>query len=86
MKAKIFTRAELLDPKMPADLSKALAATPRAKATWDDITPIARRDWIHRKTNRNPQAPHRESPQHALPRKAKGVLLWRGKLDIEDAG
>jgi hypothetical protein len=36
------------EPKAPADLRKALAAAPvRARAVWSDITPIARRDWIH---------------------------------------
>jgi len=34
-------------PKVPADLHKALAAAdPKARATWSDITPVARRDWI----------------------------------------
>ena len=31
---------------MPADLRKALASAPKARAVWSDITPIARRDWI----------------------------------------
>jgi translation initiation factor IF-1 len=36
------------ETKMPADLRKALAgAVPKARAVWADITPIARRDWIH---------------------------------------
>jgi len=35
------------EPKVPADLRRALAANPAAKATWADITPVARRDWIH---------------------------------------
>ena len=36
------------EPTVPADLRKALAAaTPKARETWSDITPIARRDWIH---------------------------------------
>ena len=35
------------EPKLPADLKRALAAQPAAKATWADITPVARRDWIH---------------------------------------
>ena len=35
------------EPKVPADLRKALAAAPKARALWSDITPIARRDWIH---------------------------------------
>lgn len=34
------------EPAVPADLHKALAANPTAKATWSDITPVARRDWI----------------------------------------
>lgn len=34
------------EPKLPPDLRQALAAHPAAKATWDDITPVARRDWI----------------------------------------
>src|SRR5215831_17955947 len=33
--------------KMRAGLRKALAAAPKARALWSDITPIARRDWIH---------------------------------------
>lgn len=31
---------------IPPDLRKALAAAPAAKAQWDDLTPIARRDFI----------------------------------------
>jgi hypothetical protein len=34
------------EPRVPDDLRKALAAQPDAKATWDDITAVARRDWI----------------------------------------
>jgi hypothetical protein len=34
------------EPSVPADLRKALAADPKARALWADITPIARRDWI----------------------------------------
>ena len=35
------------EPKVPADLRKALADNPGAMATWKDITAVARRDWIH---------------------------------------
>jgi hypothetical protein len=35
------------EPRVPADLRKALAAAPAASAQWSDITPVARRDWIH---------------------------------------
>lgn len=46
--------AEEPEPKVPADLRKALAAAPPGKAgkpgareAWSDITPAARRDFIH---------------------------------------
>ena len=35
------------EPKVPADLKQALAANDAARATWKDITAVARRDWIH---------------------------------------
>ena len=36
------------EPEVPDDLRKALTAAPRlASKTWLDITPLARRDWIH---------------------------------------
>ena len=38
--------AEEPEPTVPADLRKALAVAPKARAVWSDITPIARRDWI----------------------------------------
>jgi uncharacterized protein YdeI (YjbR/CyaY-like superfamily) len=31
---------------MPEDFRKALLATPAARAVWDDITPLARNEWI----------------------------------------
>ena len=37
---------EWIDPEVPDDLKKALATSPKAKALWEDITPIARWDWI----------------------------------------
>jgi len=38
---------EALETTVPADLRKALAAAPKARALWSDITTIARTDWIH---------------------------------------
>ena len=44
---EIAPAAEEPEPKVPADLRKALAAAhPKARAVWSDITPVARRDWI----------------------------------------
>jgi len=44
---EIAPMAEEPEREVPADLRKALAAAPKARALWSDITPIARRDWIH---------------------------------------
>ena len=35
------------EPEVPADLKQALSANAAARATWQDITTVARRDWIH---------------------------------------
>jgi bacteriocin resistance YdeI/OmpD-like protein/uncharacterized protein DUF1905 len=36
------------EPEVPTDLCQALtSAAPKARAVWSDITPNARRDWIH---------------------------------------
>ena len=31
---------------VPADLRRALFSSPRALAAWEDITPLARNEWI----------------------------------------
>lgn len=32
--------------ELPGDLKKALAADPKALTAWEDITPLARNEWI----------------------------------------
>ena len=45
---EIAPAPEDIEPTVPADLRKALAgASAKAKKLWSDITPNARRDWIH---------------------------------------
>ena len=45
---QIAPAAEEPEPVLPADLHNALAsAAAKARAVWSDITPVARRDWIH---------------------------------------
>jgi uncharacterized protein DUF1905/bacteriocin resistance YdeI/OmpD-like protein len=45
---EIAPMAEEPEPRVPADLRKALAAAQtKARAIWSDITPAARRDFIH---------------------------------------
>ena len=43
---EIRPAAEQLEPPVPADLRKALTASPAAARLWAAITPAARRDWI----------------------------------------
>jgi hypothetical protein len=45
---EIVPTAEALEPEVPADLRRALAAADaNARQLWSNITPNARRDWIH---------------------------------------
>lgn len=34
------------EPELPADFREALGGDPEARALWDDITPMARWDWL----------------------------------------
>ncbi|MCW5602283.1 YdeI/OmpD-associated family protein [Nitrosomonas sp.] len=55
--------------ELPADLKKALITNPEALETWEDITPLARNEWIcwvesakklatrHKRINRRLQKP-----------------------------
>ncbi len=72
--------AEEPEPTVPADLRKALAAAPpEARKVWSDITPIARRDWIHwivsAKQAETRCASDQNRLRHACERKAPAVLL-----------
>ena len=45
---EIGPAAKEVEPEVPADLRKALAAAgAKTRTVWSDITPSARRDWIH---------------------------------------
>lgn len=37
---------EWVEPEVPKDLEKALTQSPKAVALWNDITPLARWDWV----------------------------------------
>lgn len=43
---EIARAGEEAELRVPTDLQKALAADALAQAGWEDITPMARRDWI----------------------------------------
>ncbi len=42
----MLKKKKVMEAKVPADLRKALSASAKTKALWDDLTPIARRDFI----------------------------------------
>lgn len=46
VEVSIEPTTEWIEPELPEDLKKALSASPKAKLLWDDITPLARWDWI----------------------------------------
>jgi Bacteriocin-protection, YdeI or OmpD-Associated/Domain of unknown function (DUF1905) len=46
VKVSLEVTKEWIEPEVPEDLQKALAGSPKAKALWEDITPMARWDWI----------------------------------------
>jgi uncharacterized protein YdeI (YjbR/CyaY-like superfamily) len=41
-----MTKREVTVHKMPADLRKTLTSTPTALVAWENITPLARNEWI----------------------------------------
>lgn len=46
VKVSLESTKEWVEPEIPDDLKKALATSPKAKELWNDITPLARWDWI----------------------------------------
>ena len=60
------------EPSVPSDLKQLLEANPTAKATWDDITPVARRDWIHWITSGKKAETRLKRLQVAIDKLAKG--------------
>ena len=46
VQVSIAPTKEWVEPEVPADLKKALSASPKAEALWKDITPMARWDWV----------------------------------------
>jgi hypothetical protein len=46
VRVEITRAGEEPETRVPMDVRKALAAAPLAQASWADITPMARREWI----------------------------------------
>lgn len=46
VKISIEPTKDWVDPDVPEDVKKALSSSTKAQALWEDITPLARWDWI----------------------------------------
>jgi hypothetical protein len=46
VKVSLEPSKEWIEPEVPEDLKRALAASPEAEALWNDITTLARWDWV----------------------------------------
>jgi hypothetical protein len=46
VKVSLEHTKEWIEPEVPDDLRKALKTSPKAQSLWNDITPLARWDWI----------------------------------------
>src|SRR6266700_1660218 len=69
---EIAPSGEEPEPRVPADLRKALAAAPKARALWSDITPIARRDFISWIDSAKQEETHRRRIERACSMLAAG--------------
>ncbi len=67
--------------KLPQDLRNALAANPAAVVAWEDITPLARNEWICWTTSVKKQATRDNHVQRAVAELADGKrrpCCWPG--------
>ncbi len=46
VEVSLETTKDWIEPEVPEDLKHALKTSPKAEALWNDITPMARWDWI----------------------------------------
>lgn len=73
--------------KLPADMRKALLAHPKALAAWEDITPLARNEWICWTTTVKQQATRDEHVQRTVKQLMEGKrrpCCWVGCIHRTD--
>lgn len=69
--------------KMPADLRKSLISAPEARAAWEDITPLARNEWIcWIESAKKQQTRNLRIEKHALRLKKESVVLVAGPVAL----
>ncbi len=64
---------EWIEPEVPEDLKKALSSSPKAQDLWNDITPLARWDWIRWIRAVKTSATHQKHIEVALDKLNKGM-------------
>jgi hypothetical protein len=72
---------------LPADMRKALTAKPKALAAWNDITPLARNEWICWTTTVKQQATRDEHVKRTVSELIEGKrrpCCWIGCIHRTD--
>ena len=73
--------------KMPEDLRKALLASPKALAAWQDITPLARNEWICWTVTVKQQKTRNEHVKRTVSELTEGMrrpCCWMGCIHRKD--
>jgi hypothetical protein len=73
--------------KLPADLKKALTANRKALAAWEDITPLARNEWICWTTTVKTAATRKNHVERAVSELVEGMrrpCCWIGCIHRTD--
>jgi uncharacterized protein YdeI (YjbR/CyaY-like superfamily) len=73
--------------KMPADLKKALTSNPKSLAAWENITPLARNEWICWTVTVKQQKTRDEHVKRAVTELAEGKrrpCCWMGCIHRTD--
>jgi hypothetical protein len=76
---------------VPADLRKVLISDPVARAKWEDITPLARNEWIaglSRSRNRKPEGSTSSGYARNLRKECAGLAAGQAVLiaEVKDGG
>ncbi len=73
--------------KLPEDLKKALASDPKALAAWEDLTPLARNEWICWTITVKKPETRKEHLERVVPELKEGMrrpCCWMGCVHRKD--
>lgn len=73
--------------ELPADLKKALLAAPTSLAAWEDITPLARNEWICWTISVKTEATRQNHVERVVSELAEGIrrpCCWLGCIHRTD--